>query len=217
MPFPIDLQSVSGYLVLVGLILTGASIVLVSDWRLALFALCLQYILLTVLLAGVVQFQVASVRLFAGAMAAMILYITMRNRVERARRAQQDETPQPLPPVFIVEFPFRFVAVALVAVAVVGFSSSMTLLDIPATLLFASLWLIATGLLVAMVSRDALRLGLGILVFTGGFSILDTSIERSLLLYGVLNIADLLIALVVSHLATLRSEPGDPTRWSNWL
>ncbi len=217
MPFPIDLQLVSGSVALVGLIITGASIVLVSDWRLALFALCFQYVLLMLLLATVVQFQVAAVRLFAGAMATIILYLTMRNRVERVRRARDKETAEPLPPVFIVEFPFRLIAVGLVVVAIIGFSSSMTFLDLPSNLLFGSLWLIAMGLLVAMVSRDALRLGLGILVFTGGFSILDTAIERSLLLYGVLNIADLLIALVVSHLATLRNEPGDPFRWSNWL
>ncbi len=218
MPSFIDLSLVSGSAASVGLIVTAACIVLIADWRLALFALSFQYVLLTLLLATVVQFPVATVRLFAGGLAATILYLTMRNRVDRVRRPRPDDTYQPpLPPVFIVGFPFRFFAVALVAVAIIGFSSSMTFLSLPPYLLFGSLWLLAIGLLVAMLSRDALRLGLGILVFTGGFSILDTAIERSLLLYGVLNIADLLIALVVSHLATLSSEPGDSHRWSDWL
>ncbi len=61
-----------------------------------------------------------------------------------------------------------------------------------------------------MLSRDVLRLGLGILVFTGGFGILDTAIEGSLFLYGLINIADLLIAVVVSHLATLSSDQDSP-------
>ena len=72
----------------------------------------------------------------------------------------------------------------------------------------SGLWLIASGIIVAILSRDVLRLGLGILMFTSGFCILETATESSLLLYGLLNISDLLLALVIANLAAL---PPDPT------
>jgi hypothetical protein len=88
----------------------------------------------------------------------------------------------------------------------------MTLFGLSAYVLFSALWLMAIGLLVAMLSRDSLRLGIGILVFTSGFCIMDTAVESSLFLYGLLNITDLLIALVVAHLATLPSDAGENRR-----
>ncbi|MBI4789645.1 MAG: hypothetical protein HY782_21660 [Chloroflexi bacterium] len=220
MPSLVDLQFLSGSGVVVGLIVSAACVVLIADWRLALFALALEYVLLGLLLATIIHPSVALVRIIAGALAAAILYLTMRSRAEdqrkafwAARRASPgDRSAIPRTQVFIVGLPFRFFAVALVAVTIIGFASSMTLLSLRPYLLFSSLWLMAIGLLVAMLSRDTLRLGLGILVFTSGFSVLDTAIETSLFLYGLLNIADLLIALAIAHLATLPSEKEDTRR-----
>lgn len=213
MPSLADLSFISSMGVLVALILTAACIVLLPDWRVALFALAVQYILLGVILTGLVQLGVAAVRVMSGELAAAILYVTMQQRATRYRRRYTDEEGNVLvaPQTFIVGFPFRLFAVALVAVTIIGFASSISLLGLPAHILFSSFWLVSIGLLVAMLSRDALRLGLGILVFTGGFGILDTAIEGSFLLYGLLNVADLLIALVVAHLATLPGE-GGPSR-----
>ncbi|MBI3741219.1 MAG: hypothetical protein HY257_05620, partial [Chloroflexi bacterium] len=45
--------------------------------------------------------------------------------------------------------------------------------------------------------------GIGILVFTAGFGILQMAMEGSLFLYGLLNIADVFIALVIAHLVLL--------------
>jgi hypothetical protein len=207
-----DLSFLSGAGVLVGLVLTAACIALIADWRLALFALAFEYVLLGLLLTSLVQPAVATVRIIAGGMAASILYVTMWQRADKLRREMHPPgssvviPPEAPPQVFIVGFPFRLFAVALVAVAIIGFASSMTFLSLPGFVLFSSLWLMAIGLLISMLSHDALRLGLGILVFTGGFGVLDTAIESSFFLYGLLNVADLVIAVVVAHLATL---PGD--------
>lgn len=208
MPSLVDFQFLSGAGVLIGLIITAALIVLIADWRLALFALTLQYVLLALLLTSFVQPAVATVRVIAGGLAGAILYITQRHVAEENLNVRASAaTVTPLnPQVFIVGFPFRFFAVALVAVSIIGIAGSMAFLGLPTHVFFSSLWLIAIGLLVAMLSRDALRLGLGILVFTGGFSVLDTAIEGSLFLYGLLNVADLLIALVIAHLVTLPHE-----------
>ncbi|HEX9075637.1 MAG TPA: hypothetical protein VF932_07635 [Anaerolineae bacterium] len=220
MPSLADLQFLSGSNVLIGLIITAALVVLIADWRLALFALAIQYVLLGLLLMSLVSPGVAIVRTIAGGLAATILYLTMRRRAAEERAAilyaeaadSEADVAAVRVPVFIVGWPFRFFAVALVAVAIIGFSSSMSLLGLPPYVLFSSLWLMAIGVLIAMLSRDVLRLGLGILAFTGGFSILDTALENSLFLYGLLNVADLLIALGVAHLASLSSEAAASRR-----
>ncbi len=215
-PSLVDWTLFSDAILLVGLIISAACIALVADWRVTLVALVLQYLLQGLLLTGVVHSSVAMVRVLSGGMAAMIMFVTMQRKAadERAARRRAAEngldavSDRPSSEVFIVDFPFRLFAVALVAVAIIGLASSMTFFDLPAHILFSSLWLMSIGLLVAMLSRDALRLGLGIMLFTGGFCIVDTAIEGSLFLYGLLNITDLLIALAVAHLATLPSEPG---------
>lgn len=214
--FP-DLSSLIDPLILLGLIFTAAIILLIRSWRYALLALVLQYIFVALLLMTFVSLNVAIVRIVSGIFVSIILFITMRQMEEADRRKRMDPTDPSLdratarlylPQIFHVDFPFRLIAVAFVTVSIVGASSSMSFLGLPAHVLFGSLWLISAGILVSVLSRDVARLGLGILMFTSGFCILETAIEGSLFLYGLLNIADLLLALVVAHLVSLRIEIG---------
>lgn len=209
---PADLQFLSEFFILVSLVFTAALIVLVPDWRLALFALAAQYVCSTVLLTQIIHSQVALVRAISGALAAAIFYITARRITEQRRdallEAEDAESTQMIPlGIFIVGFPFRLFALAFVIVGIIGVASSMTFLNLSAYILFSGLWLVAAGLLDAIVSRDALRLGMGILMFTSGFCILEAATEGSLFLYGLINISDLLLAVVIAHLATLPQDP----------
>ncbi len=214
--FP-DFSPLADPLILLGLIFTAAIILLVRSWRYALLALLLQYIFVALLLTTFLSFNVAIVRVVSGVFISIILFITMRQMEEADRRTRMDPTDPSLdratarlylPQIFHVDFSFRLIAVAFVTVSIVGASSSMSFLGIPAYVLFGSLWLISAGILVSVLSRDVARLGLGIMMFTSGFCILEMAIEASLFLYGLLNIADLLLALVVAHLVTLRIELG---------
>lgn len=220
MPFLPDLNFFFQLDLLVGLVVAAALILLVADWRIALYALTAQYVLTGLLLSQMILPSAAMLRVFSGALATAILYITLRHLTEERRAAliQQDG----LPPVdwieqlyrsevFVVGFPFRFLAVLLVAVGIIGVASSMTFLGLSAHVLFSGLWLIAAGILVAIMSREVVRLGLGIMLFTSGFCILQSGIEPSLFLYGLLNISDLLLAVVISHLASVTSEQVGPT------
>lgn len=207
-----DFQTLSTVIIFAGFIITAAFIVLVPDWRLALFALVVQYLVAAALLIGLVPFQIAMVRLASGALAILILYLTLRQKAERAKQAlQQAQDAESFAAaerlywreVFVVGFPFRLFALALIAVGIVGIASSIDFLDLPVDVLFSGMWLITSGILVAILSRDVLRLGLGILMFTNGFSILEMTTEESLLLFGLLVISDLLIALVVAHLGAM--------------
>ncbi len=214
--FP-DLSSLSDPVILVSLIFTAAVILLIRDWRAALFALLLHYIFVAFLLTTFVSLNVAVVRVVSGIFVAIILFITMRQVEEADRNTRMDPNDPSLnrstarlylPQIFHVDFPFRLTAVSFVTVSIAGVTSSMSFLGLPMHVLFGSLWLISAGILVSVLSRDVARLGLGILLFTSGFCVLETAIEGSLFLYGLLNIADLLLALVVAHLATLRIELG---------
>jgi hypothetical protein len=212
-----DFSALADPVILLGLIFTAAIILLVRSWRYALLALLLQYLFVGLLLMTFLSFNVAIVRVVSGVFISIILFITMRQMEEADRRTRMDPTDPSLdratarlylPRIFHVDFPFRLIAVAFVTVSIVGASSSMSFLGIPAYILFGSLWLISAGILVSVLSREVARLGLGIMMFMSGFCILEMAIEASLFLYGLLNIADLLLALVVAHLVTLRIELG---------
>jgi hypothetical protein len=220
-PLLSDLHFFAEVDILVGLVYAAALIVLDADWRVALFALTAQYLLTTLLLSLIIQPSIALLYLISGALAAIILYITCRRLTEerRAAFAQLDGEPPAnwierlyQPEVFVVGYPFRVVALAFVAVGIIGVASSMTFLGLAADVLFSGVWLIAAGILVAILSRDVLRLGLGILLFTSGFVILESGIEGSLFLYGLLNVSELLLAVVISHLATVTQQETGPAR-----
>ncbi len=221
MPSLTDLSFLAEIDILLGLVFAAALIVLVADWRVALYALTAQYVLTALLLSPIVLPSAAILRAFSGALATAILYITMRRLTEQRRAAliQVDGEPPAdwverlyRPDVFVVGFPFRLFALVLVAVGIIGIASSMTFLGLTAYMLFSGLWLIATGMLIAILSRDVSRLGLGILLFSTGFCILESAIEGSLFLYGLVNISDLLLAVVISHLAMVTVAEHAPTR-----
>ncbi|MBI5303688.1 MAG: hypothetical protein HY868_16250 [Chloroflexi bacterium] len=196
MPPFADLELVAQAAVLVGLVAGASIIVLIADWRVALFALTAQYLLATVVLDALLPFETAILRAISGALAVLVLYLTARQT--RAYHANM----------FIIGFSFRLFALALVAASIFGIASSMTFLNLAPRVLFSGLFLIATGILVAILSRNVLRLGVGILLFNSGFCILETATESSLMLYGLLNIADLLLAVVVAHLAKISLDEG---------
>jgi hypothetical protein len=220
-PFPVDLSFLAELDILVGLVFAAAIIVLVADWRVALYALTGQYILTTLLLSQIISPSTALLRVVAGALAVLILYVTLRRLTQERRAAltQMDGEPPAdwvehlyRPEVFIVGFSFRSIALALVVVGILGIASSMTFLELSAYLLFSGVWLIAAGILVAILSRDVLRLGMGILLLTSGFCILESAIEASLFVFGLLIISDLLLAVVISHLATVTQQEPGPAR-----
>ncbi|MCL4486927.1 MAG: hypothetical protein M1570_02195 [Chloroflexi bacterium] len=212
MPLQLDLGAATEYFTLVGLVFTAALIILVADWRITLYALIAQYALAALLLSQIVFPSVSLIRVLSGALAVTILYITL-HRLTRQRLdvlIEIDGEPPAAsiarlyrPEVFVVGFTFRLLSLTLVAVGIVGISSSMTLLGLTPYVLFSGLWLVTAGILVAILSRDVLRLGLGILMFTSGFCILESAVEGSLFLFGLLNVADLLLAVVIAHLASV--------------
>jgi hypothetical protein len=195
--------------VLIGVAVTGMMLILISDWRMSLLAFTVQYLLITVLLSTLVQLQVATVRMIAGGLVALMLYISARRIhsgwVRRARAAglKNDGEIEALfrREPFVIGLPFRFIAVVLVAVSVITIAAQFTFLNTSLLFWLVSLWLCSIGLLLVAITRDALKLGMGLLTFSAGFGILYLAIEPSLLFYGLLVISDLVLGLAIVHLA----------------
>lgn len=209
--------------VLIGAAVTGAILILVPDWRLSLLAFTVQYLLIAVLLSTLIQLQVATVRLIAGGFVAVILYISARRVLSRNLRAaramglkdgNQVASPVQREP-FIIGLPFRLVAVVMVAVSVITVGAQFPFPNAPLLFWVISLWMCSVGLLLVAITRNALKLGMGLLTFTAGFGILYVSIEPSLLFYGILVIMDLVLALAIAHLADTPVRVGAHRRGEN--
>ncbi len=206
--------------VLLGVIVTAAIMILMADWRLSLVAFAVQYLLITVLLSTIVQLQVAMVRLIAGGLVAVILYITaVRVRLGWMRRARAAgwRTVNEIASLFerepfIIGLPFRLIMLALVAISVLTASAQFPFPNTPPLFWLISLWLCSIGLLLVAITRDALKVGMGILTFSAGFATLYLAIEPSLLFYGLLLISDLVVALVVAHLAGAPARVRGPAQ-----
>ena len=63
---------------IVGLVITASLIVVISDWRFALAALSVQYVLGGLLLTRLIQPQVAVIKVLIGALVCVVLYLTAR-------------------------------------------------------------------------------------------------------------------------------------------
>ncbi len=202
--------------VVIGLLITASMLVLIGDWRMSLMALIVQYLLVTVLLSTIVQLQVALVRLIAGALVAVMLYITAqrvrRGWMRRARTAGWRNTNEIASlferEPFLISWPFRLVALALVGISGLTFAAQFPFPNTPLLFWLCSVWLCTVGLLLIVITREALKMGMGLLTFTTGFGVLYLAIEPSLLFFGLLLIADLVIALAISHLASAPVRPA---------
>jgi hypothetical protein len=207
--------SVTTVELVLGLIFVVAVIVLIADWRISLLALAMQYILVAILLSTLIPLQIAAVRMVAGGLVAAMFYLTARSVKSRRRQRLPDEPlliDEPTRGVFWTNLPFRIVGLALVALSVIAASGQFVLLNAPLLFWVTGLWLAAGGLLTIALTRDALKLGMGLLLFTSGFGIIYLSIDNSLLIYALLVIADLVIALAIAHIASVPAQSSGRRR-----
>ncbi|MCI0475102.1 MAG: hypothetical protein L0Y55_02540, partial [Anaerolineales bacterium] len=170
----------------------------------------IQYLLVAILLSTLIPLQIAAVRMIAGGLVALMFYITARRthpaRPRRNSQADAPHAPEVSRGVFWINLPFRLIGLALVVLSVIVASEQFVLLNAPLLFWVTGLWLVAGGLLTIALTRDALKLGMGLLFFTSGFGIIYLSIDNSLVIYALLVIADLVIALAISHIASVPAQ-----------
>jgi len=184
-------------------ILMAAAILLVifNDWRLSLAALAAQYLCAAVLIAQIVLWQVAAVKLLVGMLVVAILLITGL-QVYFGRRAGTRTLAFP------TGFPFRVLAAAMVAVAA-WYTANQPNYLLPGlqaapALNVAAFVLTALALLNLGLTEEPVNAGAGLLTLLTGFGLFYAAVEPSLAIVALLAAVEFGVALAVSYLALVQ-------------
>lgn len=145
----------------------------------------------------------AAVKLLAGLVASVILWIT-------ASGEGWESVPEPtrIPSGRV----FRLLASILVGAAAAGFSRA-NLIGLPVQTpgaITASMVLIGLGLLQTGLSEEPLRVGLGLLTMLAGFDLSYAAVEPSVAVMALMASTEIGLALVVSYLLTLTASVRQP-------
>jgi hypothetical protein len=199
-------------LAVIGLLATGALIILVRDWRITLLTLLGQYVLAGVILSRLVLPEIALIKVLIGALVCPMLYLAARQsgwglfsasnlltRLPRVGYPDQDE-----PTVFRVGLAFRAFAATLMFVLAVVISQTYPLPALPRDVGLGCIWLILAGLLVLMLTEEPLKAGPGLLTVIIGFELLYTPLEPSLIIVLLWATLNLLLAVAIAYLAAVR-------------
>lgn len=181
-------------LLLALLFLCGAGILIGSNRRWMTGLLALQYVEVFLFVSISWPLEIAVVKLVAGWMASAVLFLTYQNMIG-------------------VEPESRFAAISP-GTAFKGFAALLVGLSVyslvPLALrwflgatsqqVLGGLWLLGLGLLQLILSRDSLRIIIGLLTVLSGFEILYATLEASVLMTGLLAILNIGIAFLGAYL-----------------
>lgn len=203
------LSALSYVELMLGLLITGTVILVLEDWRLNLWALAAQYVLVGLLLVRVMPLRVALIQVLMGGLVCLILYLTGQRehwgRVEGAT-PEHGELDAAVRDGFPMNVWFRLAAALLAVVITYALGSRHPFVDQPQGLSQACYWLVILGLLTVVLTRDPFKVGLGLLTFQSGFGILLATFERSLSVTALVGVITILIALAVSYLTTTQTD-----------
>lgn len=196
---------------LIALLVAGSLLVVVSDWRVGLAALLVEYAAVAVLLMLLVIGEVALVKLITGLLVVTILTVT-------AWQLNFGRTATPGVPWWQMRFevhtalPFRLMAVimAVVSALFVASQPQWTLpgLDHAPAINSAGYLLMALGLLNLGLSEEPMAAGMALLTFMLGFEVFYAAVEPSLAVVALLAAVELAVALAASYLAALQHGAG---------
>lgn len=190
-----------------GVLITAGGLIVIQDWRLSLLALAVQYIFVGLLLTRVLVAELAALKALIGLIICPVLYVTaVRVRWGQPLAAADRQPAWRLPTSTV----FRLVVALMGGLVSYNLATrpGLTLPEIqdPAINL-ACYALMCLGLLALGLTEEPLKSGMGLLTFMSGFELFYAGLEQSLLVIGFLGLANLLIALSVAYLASVRAAP----------
>ena len=202
------LVSLSHLELMLGLLIAGVVIIVLRDWRLNLWALMAQFVLVNVLLARVMPLRVALIKVIIGSMACVILYLTAR-RMHWGEEKGEDHGHQKRllagRDAFSMNLWFRLPVALLAALVSYTLGTTHPFVEQPLGISEACYWLVSVGLLIVVLARSPFKVGLGLLTFQAGFGILLATFEQSLSVAALVGTVDLLIALAVAYLTAAQT------------
>jgi hypothetical protein len=176
----------SELVVLVPLVLVASVLSISLSWRLALAALWGVHLLVGLWLLLVVTPEVAVAKAITGTTVCAVLWSGLRTHVtggdEARRRARPvtakaggaagDSAGERSP-----DEPFMLLGALLAAAAAIALSQRFPLVEGANN--FAWYWLALLGLLLVVLSRDLVRVGLGLLLLVNAVDLMDTMVARN--------------------------------------
>ncbi len=176
------------------LFLCGAGILIVSSRRWMTGLLAFQYVGVFLLVSVSWPMEIAVVKLVAGWMASAVLFLTYQNMIEQDPEGWFAAIP---PGTTFKGFAALLVGLSfysLVPLALRWF------LGATSQQVLGGLWLLGLGLLQLILSRDNLRIIIGLLTVISGFEILYATLEASVLMTGLLAILNIGFAFLGAYL-----------------
>jgi hypothetical protein len=216
-----QLANLSGIPALFGLSITASVIAVARDWRFALWALLVQYVLVGVLHLRMLPFELALIKVLVGVLICPMLYWAARwVETERAHRAEvqrsqiavsKGEVPlPPLPwPVRPTNWPFRLLAILLLGLLLYSLSSGFSVPFIAPDIAPACVWLGLIGLFILVLTSEPLPAGMGLLTLVSGFELYFDVMSPGLISVGVFSAINLLMGLAISYLTIFRDLTGE--------
>lgn len=207
----------------IGVSVTATLLVVSRDWRLNVFALAVQYFFVTLLMTRIIRVEMAAVKGLIGWVICLVFYLTE----QQAQSFQHATDSQPKVSVqnwfaarlegwrqqgISARAAFNFMAVVLVGVAVLASALAMPLPQMSTGLTLVCYLLAALGILLLGLSQDALRIGLGLLMFLSGLDLFYVALEPSLAVTGLLGSISFVIALSVAYLKAAQSASAGEER-----
>ena len=208
-----SIAALPGTAVLVALLIAAGLLVVLTNWRLLIFALGAQYILIGLMLTRVVPIELAAVKTLVGVMICPVLYITAR-RVHWGQVEEDSDTEEEVVRpqrrwwwIIGAGLPVRVIVTALALAMSISLASRNPLpitadqaLSRDFTIGAFSVMLL--GLINAALAENPLKVGLGLLSFLAGFELFFTAVEPTLTIVGLLGLTNLILALAISYLTT---------------
>ncbi len=215
-----QLAHLSGRPAFLGLIVTAAVVAVVRDWRLELWALLVQYVLVGVLHMRMLPPELALVKVLVGALICPMLYWAARwvegerahrAEVERERAAEREgEVPLPPPPwpICPTNWAFRSLVVLFLGLVLYGMFSNLKLPFIASDIAPACVWLWLMGLLVLTLTSEPLPAGIGLLTMVSGFELFFDVTSPGLAGVGMWAAVNLTMGLAISYLIAVGGATG---------
>jgi hypothetical protein len=169
--------------ILIPLALVASLLSISVDWRLALGALWVVHLLVSMWLAVVVTPEVALAKAITGTTVCLLLWPSLRALYSTGDAREQTSHALGLAGPRSTEEPFMLFGAVLAAAAAATLSLAFPLVEGASN--FAWYWLALLGLLLIVLSRDIVRVGLGLLLLVNAVDLVDTMVSRNQALFAI--------------------------------
>ena len=187
----------------IGVLATSLLLIVGRDWRWSLLILSVQYVLAGWLLTGVLEPQVAVLKILVGVMICLVLYLTARQVQWNSSSSDREQRSNPRARLVSSGLIFRLLVSLVAAVAIYQLyrrGINLPLLEMPSHIVLATISLAAMGLLALGLTEEPLRAGIGLLTVITGFELFYHSLEQGLTVIAFLVGIDFLIGIVTAYL-----------------